>query len=145
MTRLRRSTPGIAFAAAPAGRFQTGSKIPGAEPKAAKEKRQTFDIVAAGKRVEATAQRRRALGVAGGAALLAFAFVPRGFVGAVLAVVGAALVVRGVTGQSLGETAKRIARRLGSARERDRRDAVDQASFESFPASDPPAHSPSKA
>jgi hypothetical protein len=141
MTRPRRSTPGIAFAAARAGRFQTGSKIPGAEPEEANEKRQTFDIVAVGKHVQRTRQVRRALGVAGGTALLAFAFVPRGLVGAVLAVVGAALVVRSVTGQTLGDTARRLGRRLGSVHDRDRRDAVDQASFESFPASDPPAHS----
>src|SRR5688572_11080911 len=103
MTRPRRSTPGIAFAAARAGRLQTGNEIPGAEPENTKEKRQTlvkrqtFDIVAVGKRVETSKQMRRALGVAGGAALLAIAFVPRGLVGAVLAVVGAALVVRSVT------------------------------------------------
>jgi uncharacterized membrane protein len=78
----------------------------------ASKKRPTFDIMAAARRVEATKQRRRALGVAGGAALVAFALVPRGLVGAMLAVVGAALVVRSATGQSLRVTARRIGQRL---------------------------------
>src|SRR5262245_43172179 len=133
MTRPRRSTPGIAFAADRAGRFQTGTKIPGARTvsvesaEAVPEPRKPFDIVAVGRRVEATTRRRRALTVAGGTVLVAFALVPRGLVGAALAIVGGALVVRGLTGQSLGGVAKRVARTLGSLRARDRRDRVDQA------------------
>jgi hypothetical protein len=126
MTRPRRSTPGIAFAATGAGRFQSGPR------------RETLDIVAVGRHVEAASRTRRALSAAGGAALVALALVPRGVVGALLAIGGAMLLVRSATGKSLGESMKTAIRRL-RARAEDVR--IDRASEESFPASDPPAHS----
>lgn len=134
MTRPRRSTPGIAFAAARAGRFQSGSR-----PRvSSSSERQGFDIVAVGRHVESASRARRAVAIASGVALVALAFSVRGLAGGVLALGGVALLVRGATGHPLGETTKRIARQLGSRAEDER---VDRASSESFPASDPPAHS----
>ena len=100
--------------------------------------RQGFDIVAVGRHVERASRARRALSIASGIALVAFAFSVRGLAGGVLAIGGIALVVRGSTGRPLGETTKRIARKFGSDADDER---VDRASWQSFPASDPPAHS----
>jgi hypothetical protein len=137
MTRPRRSTPGIAFAAQRAGRFQPGSDARASGP----TERQGFDIVAVGRHAESARRARRAVSVAGGIALVALALSARGIVGGVLVLGGIALFVRGVTGRPLGETAKQVVKMVGSRADDDR---VDQASWESFPASDPPAHSPPK-
>ena len=136
MTRPRRSSPGIAFAAVRAGRFYPGNAA-GQQATA----RKTLDILAVGRSHEHAARTRRTVGVLGGAALVALALSTRGFLGAVLGLGGAALLVRGVTGRSLRDTARLAIEKLASGPEDER---VDQASWESFPASDPPAHSPAK-
>jgi hypothetical protein len=137
MTRPRRSTPGIAFAADRAGRFQSTAR--GRATEAAK--RQTLDIVAVGRRIETARRTRRAACIVGGAVLVGLAVAARGVIGAALALGGVALIARGAGGQPLGAVARGVLRQLRSRAEDDR---VNQASWESFPASDPPAHSPGK-
>ena len=139
MTRPRRSAPGIAFAAVRTGRFQSDDEAPRARP----VERETFDIVAVGRNRAAKKRTKRVLEALGGAALLALALVPRGFVGVLLGVSGAALLLRGASGRSLGDTARLAMDKLGLHPESDQNGRVDQASKESFPASDSPAHSPS--
>src|SRR5215208_2063546 len=108
MTRPRRSAPGIAFAADRAGRFYSGK----AKKSDGAEERQTLDIFAAGRRQESAERTRRVMGVVGGSALLALALSTRGLLGALLALGGAALVVRGVTGRSLAQTARLAAEKV---------------------------------
>jgi hypothetical protein len=135
MTRPRRSAPGIAFAASRAGRFQSDGA------NGARARRQTIDILAVGRHEVKKERARRAFGVAGGLALVALAASVRGVVGAGLALGGIALLARSASGRPLREVARLGARTLGFGSHDER---VDEASWESFPASDPPAHSPAK-
>jgi uncharacterized membrane protein len=75
----------------------------------------------------------------GGAALVANALRRPSLVNTVLAAGGAMLVERGLTGHCSLYQALGIATRNPEERERARSHAVEEASVDSFPASDPPA------
>lgn len=99
----------------------------------------TFDLVRAAKKTEARTARKRIIPLVLGAAVVSVGVAVGGRVGSGIAAGGLLLIARAVDRRAVGDWLRRVAAGELPAKTARRPDEVDQASWESFPASDPPA------
>jgi len=101
----------------------------------------TFDPLQINRAADARARRRRGRAVLGGSLLIGLGLTRRPLLGLAIVAYGFELLVDGLTGRPLSAHLKETwielkdpSRRFGDGT----RDRVDEASWQSFPASDPP-------